>query len=68
MENNKIADYPDVLTPSDLQQILKIGRNAVYSTLAQGTIKSLRIAGKYRIPKQYLLDYMYPGAIGSGTV
>ena len=56
----KISDYPDVLTPEDLQKILKIGRNTVYAVLADGTIKSKRIAGKYRIPKGYLLDYMYP--------
>ena len=43
-----------------IQKILHIGRNAVYTSLANGTIRSIRIGKKYRIPKLYLLEFLYP--------
>ena len=55
-----LTEYNDVLLPEDLQKILKTGRNTVYSYLAAGKIRSIRIGGKNRIPKLYLLEFMYP--------
>ena len=55
-----LEEYSDVLLPEDLQNILHTGRNTVYNYLADGTIKSIKVGGKYRIPKLYLLEYMYP--------
>lgn len=55
-----LADYNDVLLPEDVQKILHTGRNTVYSYLAEGKIKSLRVGGKYKIPKLYLLEFIYP--------
>ncbi len=57
---NVLDNYDDVLEPKDLQEILKTGRNTVYTYLAEGKIKSIMIAGKYRIPKLYLLEFIYP--------
>ncbi len=51
--------YNDILTPEDVQKILRIGRNTVYEYLSKGIIKSLKIGGKYRIPKLYLWNYIY---------
>jgi len=63
MENTEIlADYEDVLRPEDVQAILHVGRNTVYKSLATGKIRSIRIGNQYRIPKQYLIDYIYPDA------
>ena len=58
---NMLVGYNDILTPTEVKEILKIGRNAVYDYLKDGTIRSMMIAGKYRIPKLYLLQFMYPG-------
>ncbi len=55
-----LAEYSDILLPEDVQEILHTGRNTVYSYLAEGKIKSLKIGGKYRIPKVYLLEFIYP--------
>ena len=61
MEYSQIlADYNDILLPEDVQKILHTGRNTVYHYLAQGKIRSLRIGGKYKIPKLYLLEFIYP--------
>ena len=55
-----LTNYNDVLLPEDVQEILHIGRNTVYSYLAKGIIRSIKICGKYRIPKLNLLEFMYP--------
>ncbi len=55
--------YEDVLLPEDIQKILHVGRNTVYRYLAEGKIRSIRIGGKYRIPKLYLEEFMYPDSI-----
>ncbi len=57
--NDLFPGYKDVLVPQDVQDILHIGRNAIYKYLSDGTIKSIRISGKYRIPKLYLAEFMY---------
>lgn len=59
-ELRMIDNYPDVLTPDEVKTILSIGRNAIYSLLKSGELKSLRIGKLYRIPKKYLMDYLYP--------
>lgn len=56
-----LKEYNDVLLPEEVQEILHIGRSTLYSYLADGTIHSIRIGGKYRIPKLYLLEFLYPG-------
>lgn len=55
-----LSGYNDVLLPEDVQKILQTGRNTVYTYLAERKIKSIRIGGKYRIPKLYLMEFMYP--------
>ena len=68
MDNNGIlADYEDVLRPEDVQAILHVGRNTVYKSLAEGKIRSIRIGNQYRIPKRYLIEYIYPEAENSDS-
>ncbi len=55
-----LSNYDDVLLPEDIMQILKRGRNSVYKALATGEIRSKRCGKGYRIPKLYMLDYLYP--------
>lgn len=54
------SEYNDVLLPQDLQKILQTGRNTVYNYLKKGKIRSLKIGGAYKIPKLYLLEFLYP--------
>lgn len=58
--NEPLKEYADVLYPKDLQKILSIGRNTAYRMLLNGEIRSIVIGGKYKIPKVYLLEYLYP--------
>ena len=55
-----LTEYNDVLLPEDVQKILHTGRNTVYNYLSEGKIRSLKIGGKYKIPKLYLLAFIYP--------
>lgn len=60
ISNNMFEGYGDVLCPVEVKAILGIGRNTVYKYLKEGTIRSIRIAGKYRVPKEYLAEFIYP--------
>lgn len=58
MINEMFSSYPDVVTPEDLQSMLKIGRNAVYDILKNGLIKTIRIGKKYIIPKVNVIRFL----------
>ena len=51
-------EYPDVVTPEDLQTMLHIGRNAVYKILSEKLIETIRIGKKYIIPKVNVIKYL----------
>ena len=53
--------YPDVLEIKDVRKILDIGERAVYKLLQSGELKSIKVAGKHRIPKLYLAEYILRG-------
>ena len=56
--NHLLENLPDIMTVSQVQDTLKIGRTMAYRLLMRGEIKSVRIGKSYRIPKQYLMDYV----------
>ena len=54
-----LSQYDSVLTVTELQEILNIGRNTAYQLLRTGAIPSIRIGKKYRIPRDAILHYLY---------
>lgn len=58
MSYKMLEEYPDVLTPYDVLKILNIGRNKMYELLKNGSIRSIRIGRKHRIPKKILIEYL----------
>jgi hypothetical protein len=52
----KLADLGDILTPSDVQLILGIGRNATYELLASGRLQSVRITPRRLIVTKRALE------------
>lgn len=58
MQELQFGNYPDVVTPEDIQKMLRIGRNSVYDLLKQGKIKSLRVGKKYLIPKTSVINFL----------
>jgi len=59
-ENKSILfeNCPDVLTVSELQVALKIGRTAAYQLIAENKIASFRIGKSVRISKTALIDFV----------
>lgn len=53
-----LEQYGDVLSITDLQEILSIGRNFAYYLVKTGQIPSIRLGKKYRIPKDAVLQYL----------
>lgn len=52
------SNYPDMMTVSDLQEALGIGRNSAYALVRDKKIKSLKIGKNIRIPKAWLVEYI----------
>lgn len=50
--------YPDVVSVEEIQQMLRIGKNAVYQLLKDGTIKSIKAGKRYVVPKKYIIDFL----------
>lgn len=58
MEANIFSEYPDVITVYQLMEMLHIGKNAAYSLLKSGEIKTIRIGRRYIIPKTSIISYI----------
>ena len=53
-------EYGDIVSIQDVMKMLGVGRSAVYSMLHEGTLRSVRIGRKYIIPKQSVIDVLFP--------
>jgi hypothetical protein len=51
-----LADLGDILTPSDVQRLLGIGRNATYELLASGKLQSTRITPRRLVVTKKALE------------
>ncbi len=58
MDKLTLNDYPDILNPNDIMNILQIGRSTCYKLLYGGLIPSIRIGRQYRITKKSLAEYL----------
>ena len=60
MNNKKpktLSEYPDVISPEEIKEILRISTSGVYHLLQEETIKS-RVGKRYIIPKQSIIDFL----------
>lgn len=55
MKRASLRMYPDLLSVSEVMEILRIGRVSVYKLIQTGNLKARKVAGKYRISKSALL-------------
>lgn len=60
MNDNAIIfnEYPDVVSPEDVQHMLHMGRNSVYKLLKEEKIKSIKVGKKYIIPKKSVIRFI----------
>ena len=52
------SKYPDVVSITELMEMLKIGKNTAYSLLREEKIKNIKIGRQYKIPKRYIIEYL----------
>ena len=65
--HNNVNDLPLVMHVEDLMSILSIGRNAAYSLVRSGQIRSFRIGRCYRITKDAVKEYLEKASISART-
>lgn len=51
-------DLPDVLTAREARAYLRLGRNALYTALQDGTIRSVRLGQKFLVPKAAVREFL----------
>lgn len=59
-ENSKLDTFPAILTPNEVMDILRIGKNSVYFLLNSGKLEGFRIGRTWRIPSnalEHLIHY-----------
>ena len=61
--NNIFADYKDVVTIKDLQNMLGIGRNLAYKLINENKIKHLKINNRIFIPKQNVIKFLFESEV-----
>ena len=58
MEPQDLLNAPDMLTVSDLQKLLNIGRSTAYRLIENGEIRCIRVGRTIRIPKRFVADFI----------
>lgn len=56
--NELFETYPDVVSINEIQQMLRIGKNAVYELLKTQKLKSIKVGKRYIVPKKYVIDFL----------
>ena len=62
MKDSKIYhaldELPLVLTVEDLMPVLGIGRNAAYTLVRSGQIRSIKVGRQFRIPRDAVAEFL----------
>ena len=51
-------EYPDIMTVEEACEALRVGYNAMYVMLRDGTLKAYRNGRTWRIPKEAVREYI----------
>ena len=62
------AKFPDLMTISDIQKALGVGRSTAYRLINKGQINHLRIGKAIKIPKRYLIDFVIQSCYNNNVV
>ena len=67
--NMMFPDFPDIVTVTQLQEMLGVSRHLAYDLINDGSIRGLKIVNAYKIPKvnviEYVMDQKRVAVIGS---
>ena len=59
--NEMFKDYPDIISVSQLMEMLHIGQVLAYKLIKSGKIKSRKIGREYKISKANVIAYVLQG-------
>lgn len=51
-------EYSDMLTIEDVMEMLGVGKNTAYELFRNGELKCFRIKGRWKVPKQAVIEYV----------
>ncbi len=58
--NGKPRKYDeDVLTVSEMMDMLAIGKNTAYKLIREGKVKSFRLGNSYKVLRKSVQEYIY---------
>ena len=67
--NMMFPDFPDIVTVTQLQEMLGLSRHLAYDLINDGSIRGLKIGNAFKIPKvnviEYVMDQKRVAVIGS---
>ena len=67
--NMMFPDFPDIVTVTQLQEMLGVSRHLAYDLINDGSIRGLKIGNAFKIPKvnviEYVMDKKRVAVIGS---
>ena len=67
--NMMFPDFPDIVTVTQLQEMLGVSRHLAYDLINDGSIRGLKIGNAFKIPKvnviEYVIDQKRVAVIGS---
>ena len=52
-------EYGDMLTVDEVAEILGVGKNSAYEIFRSGKMNCFMLKGKWKIPKQALIEYIH---------
>ena len=55
---NLFSNYADVVTVTELAEMLRIGRNSAYDLVNNGYIQSVKVGTQIRIPKSSIIKFL----------
>ena len=58
LEKTMFSSYKDVVTVGQLAKTLDIWLTLAYRLVRQKTIKSIKVGREYKIPKQFIINYL----------
>ncbi len=53
-----LAEMPAVMSVSEVQEILRVGRNTAYQLFRSGKLRCFKVGGQFRCTKDALMEYM----------
>ena len=67
--NMMFPDFPDIVTVTQLQEMLGVSRHLAYDLINDGSIRGLKIGNAFKIPKvnviEYVMDQKRVAVVGS---